>query len=135
MAGFKRFLVDSPLLVEDIPYPGERPDTLPRAYGTFHQLYHLDGRLVAMSVLDILPRCVSSVYFIYHTDFSKYSMGKLSALRETSLANEINKAGIESMKWLYMGFYIHSCPKMRYKGEYSPSELLDPVKKLILQSL
>ena len=24
------------------------------------------------------------------------------------------------------GFYIHSCPKMRYKGEYSPSYLADP---------
>ena len=25
-----------------------------------------------------------------------------------------------------MGFYIHSCKKMRYKGEYEPSELLCP---------
>jgi len=25
-----------------------------------------------------------------------------------------------------MGFYIHTCPKMRYKGEYQPSYLLDP---------
>ena len=25
-----------------------------------------------------------------------------------------------------VGFYIHSCPKMRYKGEYLPSYLLDP---------
>lgn len=26
-----------------------------------------------------------------------------------------------------MGFYIHSCKKMKYKGEYEPSELLCPV--------
>lgn len=25
-----------------------------------------------------------------------------------------------------MGFYIHSCPKMRYKGKYKPSYLLCP---------
>lgn len=25
-----------------------------------------------------------------------------------------------------MGFYIHSCPKMRYKGDFHPSELLCP---------
>lgn len=25
-----------------------------------------------------------------------------------------------------MGFYIHSCPKMRYKGKYRPSYLLCP---------
>lgn len=24
------------------------------------------------------------------------------------------------------GFYIYSCPKMRYKGEHSPSYLADP---------
>jgi arginine-tRNA-protein transferase len=29
----------------------------------------------------------------------------------------------------YLGFYIHSCPKMRYKAEYSPSELLCPVTR------
>ena len=27
-----------------------------------------------------------------------------------------------------LGFYIYSCPKMRYKGEYSPSYLADPVR-------
>lgn len=26
----------------------------------------------------------------------------------------------------YMGFYIHSCPKMRYKAHMKPSELLCP---------
>src|SRR5712691_5346063 len=25
------------------------------------------------------------------------------------------------------GYYIHSCQKMKYKGEYSPSYLADPV--------
>jgi arginine-tRNA-protein transferase len=25
-----------------------------------------------------------------------------------------------------MGFYIHNCEKMKYKAEYSPSELLCP---------
>ena len=30
------------------------------------------------------------------------------------------------MKDYYMGFYIHSCPKMSYKGSYTPSFLLCP---------
>lgn len=33
---------------------------------------------------------------------------------------------ITSLRWYYMGFYIHSCPKMRYKGKYKPSYLLCP---------
>lgn len=69
---------------------------------------------------------------------------QLSALRELSLAREIHEAGIPDMRYLYMGkspgassvlmtlkppigFYIQSCQKMKYKGEYAPSYLLDPV--------
>ena len=29
------------------------------------------------------------------------------------------------LKYYYMGYYIHDCPKMNYKGSYSPSFLLD----------
>jgi arginine-tRNA-protein transferase len=31
------------------------------------------------------------------------------------------------LQFYYMGFYIHSCPKMKYKGQYTPSLLLCPV--------
>jgi len=79
-----------------------------------------------MAVLDILPNCVSSVYFMYDKTWEKYSLGKLSALREASLAKEMHDAGAPGLVSLFMGFYIHSCPKMRYKGDYSPSYLLDP---------
>ena len=33
--------------------------------GSYHQCYRLDGRLVAIGVLDLLPDCVSSVYLMY----------------------------------------------------------------------
>lgn len=78
-------------------------------------------------MIDILPGCVSSVYFVWDPDYAWASLGKLSALREAALARECAEAGMEGMGWLYMGFYIHSCQKMRYKGGYSPSYLLDPV--------
>jgi len=32
----------------------------------------------------------------------------------------------EGYKWWYAGFYIHSCVKMRYKGDYMPQYMLDP---------
>jgi hypothetical protein len=74
---------------------------------------------IAMGVLDLLPHCVSGVYFIYHSDFSKFSFGKLSALREACLALE------GGYQFYYMGYYIHSCPKMKYKNDYSPQYVLD----------
>ncbi|KAI6106238.1 arginine-tRNA-protein transferase [Pisolithus croceorrhizus] len=97
-----------------------------KAYGSYHQLYRIDGELAALGVIDILPGCVSSVYFMYDPKWEKHSLGKLSALREASLAKEIHDAGVPSMTALYMGYYIHTCAKMRYKGDYSPSYLADP---------
>lgn len=111
---FRRFLCESPLERKDHTVDGEL-----RAMGSFHQCYRLDGRLVAIGVLDLLPQCVSGVYFAYHPDFSKHSLGKVSALREAAMALEGGYA------YYYMGYYIHSCPKMQYKNNYGPQEFLD----------
>ena len=40
-------------------------------------MYRVDGKLIAMAVLDILPGCVSSVYFMYDPKWKKYSLGKV----------------------------------------------------------
>ncbi|KAJ7699958.1 arginine-tRNA-protein transferase [Mycena rosella] len=125
-SGFRRFLVDTPLHPAPISYSSPRPSHLPINYGSYHQLYRCDGKLFALGVIDILPNCVSSVYFMYDPTWEEFSLGKLSALREVALASEMQQAGAPEMTSLYMGFYIHSCPKMRYKGEYSPSYLADP---------
>jgi hypothetical protein len=34
------------------------------------------------------------------------------------------------LRYYYMGFYIHTCPKMKYKADYQPSELLCPQAKV-----
>ncbi|KAL8738128.1 MAG: hypothetical protein Q9181_001034 [Wetmoreana brouardii] len=112
-ACFKRFLCSG--LGQNIRINNGRRQKL----GSYHQCYRLDGRLVAMGVLDLLPSCVSSVYLIYHQDVKDWYFGKLSALREISLAIEGN------YRYYYMGYYIHSCVKMRYKIQYRPSYMLD----------
>ncbi|KAG8722494.1 Arginyl-tRNA--protein transferase 1 [Ceratobasidium sp. 394] len=129
-SGFTRFLVESAIRLEPIEYknpPAEpSPYPLPTHYGSYHQMYRVDGELVAIGVIDILPGCVSSVYFMYAEGWGNWSLGKISAIREATLAKELHDAGAEIVDSLYMGFYIHSCPKMKYKGEYDPSYLLDP---------
>lgn len=57
------------------------PDGPEMGYGSFHQQYWLDNRIVAVGVIDILPTCVSSVYLYYHPDFASLSLGSYSALR------------------------------------------------------
>ncbi|TFK48023.1 hypothetical protein OE88DRAFT_1635335 [Heliocybe sulcata] len=124
---FYRFLVESPLISTAIPYTSAAPPPhLPRQYGSYHQLYRLDGRLIGLSVLDVLPGSVSSVYFMYDTRWAKYSLGKLSVMREAALVQEMNHAGLPEMQHLHLGYYIHSNPKMRYKREYHPTHLADP---------
>ena len=46
----------------------------------------MDGKLIAVGVLDILPQCVSSVYFYYDTDYSFLSPGVYSALRYSTVS-------------------------------------------------
>ena len=88
--------------------------------GSYHQCYRLDGKLVAVGVLDLLPHAVSSVYLFYDPDYQEWDWGKISALQEIALAKE------KGYQYYYMGYYIHTCTKMRYKGRFEPSYILDP---------
>eukprot|EP00099_Drosophila_melanogaster_P014372 NP_477394.3 Ate1, isoform A [Drosophila melanogaster] len=108
------------------PLQNEKPwDGPEMGYGSFHQQYWLDDKLIAVGVIDILPGCVSSVYFFYDPDYSFLSLGTYGSLREIELVQSLAEK-VPSLKYYYMGFYIHSCPKMRYKGKLSPSYLLCP---------
>ncbi|CAH0775865.1 unnamed protein product [Bemisia tabaci] len=97
----------------------------PKGYGSFHQQYWLDGKLIAVGVLDILPKCVSSVYFFYDPDYKDLTLGTYGSLREVMFVRSL-QAFSPSLRFYYMGYYIHSCPKMRYKANLSPSFLLCP---------
>lgn len=114
--GFKRFLCDSPLRTETL----RSPDGKDRQLGSYHQCYRLDGKLVAIGVLDLLPECVSAKYFLYHESIHKFQPGKLGALHEIALAAE------QGYRYWYSGFYIHTCAKMRYKINFKPQYVLDP---------
>ncbi|KAI0396006.1 arginine-tRNA-protein transferase [Xylariaceae sp. FL0594] len=114
--GFRRFLCDSPLRRKTVVLPDGREKRL----GSYHQCYRLDGKLVAIGVLDLLPDAVSAVYFLYDQSIHSWSPGKIGALRELALALE------GGYRWWYPGYYIHTCPKMRYKMDYLPQEILNP---------
>ena len=117
---FRRFLCDSPLIHET------GPAGWPCGYGSYHQHYLIDGKLIAVGVVDFLPNCLSSVYVYYDIDYSFLSLGVYTALREVALTRSLLVHDPERFKYYCMGYYIHSCPKMRYKGQYTPSYLLCP---------
>ena len=112
---FAGFLCDSPLIYET---QGNK------MFGAFHQQYLIDGAIVAVGVVDILPHSLSSVYLYYDPGWwgkvPSLSPGTYSAIREVQLTQQLN------LPYYYMGFYIHSCPKMKYKGRFLPADLLSP---------
>ncbi|KAJ3385721.1 Arginyl-tRNA--protein transferase 1 [Entophlyctis sp. JEL0112] len=122
-----KFIPASEVLQTSTDATYEILETFP-GYGSFHQKYYLNGILVAVSVLDILPSCVSAVYFMYDPSIQavrNLSMGVYSALRECAMAKQFSQL-LPDLRYYYMGFYIHSCAKMRYKAQFKPSDLACP---------
>jgi len=119
-SSYRRFLVETPVIF----VPPENDNSAPPCgFGSFHQQYLIDGKLVAVGVVDILPRCLSSKYMFWDPDLAFLSLGKYSALEEIKWVREAQKH-CPTLQYYYLGYYIHSCPKMRYKAAYNPSELL-----------
>jgi len=115
MQTYAGFLCDSPLIYEMI---GDK------VLGAYHQQYLVDGSIVAVGVVDILPHSLSSVYLYYDPVWwgqgSNLSPGTYTAVREIQFTQQLG------LPYYYMGYYIHSCPKMRYKGRFLPAHLLSP---------
>ncbi|CAL1387616.1 unnamed protein product [Linum trigynum] len=106
---YKMFLVDSPLVF--VPSSGDSGVT-PCGFGSFHQQYVIDGHLIAVGVIDILPKCLSSTYLFWDPDYAILSFGNYSALQEINWVKE-NLVHCASLQHYYLGYYIHSCSKMR----------------------
>ena len=116
-SSYVNFLCDSPLVSDD------------ETYGSKHFRYFIDDKLVGVGVCDVLPTVLSSVYFYHDPDLMKLELGKLSALYEIDFVSKNRntaKYSLDDFEYYYMGYYIHDCQKMRYKGEYKPSELRCP---------
>ena len=127
-SAYQRFLVASPLLPE--PGGASRAGGAPACgFGSFHQQYRLRGRLVAVGVVDVLPRCLSSKYLFWEPELAPLCLGKYSALADIAWVAKQQAGPCPSLAHYYLGFYIHSCAKMRYKAAFKPSELLCPVTR------
>ncbi|TVU19621.1 hypothetical protein EJB05_35781 [Eragrostis curvula] len=124
-SSYRRFLVDTPIVF--VPPRSGDNSVPPCGFGSFHQQYRIDGKLVAVGVVDILPKCLSSKYLFWDPDLAFLALGKYTALKEIDWV-KTTQEHCPSLQYYYLGYYIHSCNKMRYKAAYRPSELLCPVR-------
>ena len=81
-------------------------------------LYFIDDRLVAVDLVDFLDNGLSSIYFFYDPDFANLSLGRYSIYMQIQLAKNFN------LRWIYLGYYVKSCPSLSYKDRYKPYEIL-----------
>ena len=84
----------------------------------YEVLYFVDNSLVGVDLIDILPNGISSIYFYYDPDFSKYSLGTFSMLKQVQIAQDNN------LDWIYMGYYVKGCQSLEYKSRYKPYHVL-----------
>lgn len=119
---FSRFLCESPFPEEEQDGHPEEWDALNNwastRVGPTHECYYLDGKLIAVSILDFLPSGLSSIYFIWDPDYAHLSLGTVLGLREILMCKKLG------LGYYYLGYYIDDCAKMSYKRKFG-GELLD----------
>jgi arginine-tRNA-protein transferase len=112
-------------LPNDLAKKVKHPEMYPKKYGTYNFIHRIDGKIVAVGIWDILPTCLSSVYLYYDTDYQFLDLGVFTAIREIEYIKSFKKLIDNNFKYYMMGFYCETVQKLRYKGFYEPTELLD----------
>lgn len=80
--------------------------------------FRVRERLLGVAVVDHLQDGLSAVYTFFDPQEQARSLGRLAVLKQIELARALQ------LKWLYLGYWIEDCRKMRYKREYAPLEVL-----------
>ncbi len=80
--------------------------------------FWLETRLMTVAVVDRLDRALSAVYTFFDPELASHSPGVYAVLWQIDYAR---KKGLDT---IYLGYWIRQCPKMRYKEQYQPLEIL-----------
>jgi len=80
--------------------------------------FRLEGRLLAVAVVDRLETGLSAAYTFFDPDEDRRGLGTLAVLWQVG---EARRRGLE---WVYLGFWIEGCRKMNYKDRFRPLQAL-----------
>lgn len=86
--------------------------------GTQYYSMRCKGLLLGLIVSDHLDNAMSAVYTFFDPLQEKRSLGTFAVLWQ------INEAKRLQLSYLYLGYWIKDCRKMKYKKEFRPLEML-----------
>lgn len=78
--------------------------------------FHDQQELIAVAITDNLFRSLSAMYTYFKPGEEKRSLGTFAILQQIEIAKSMNK------QFLYLGYQIDNCQKMRYKQNFLPNE-------------
>ncbi len=78
--------------------------------------FWLEQRLVAVAIVDVLEDSLSAVYTFFEPQLAERGLGIYAILWEIEAAQKMD------CTWLYLGYWIGDCQKMRYKAEFLPQQ-------------
>ncbi|MBD1583223.1 arginyltransferase [Pseudoalteromonas sp. S16_S37] len=82
---------------------------------TFLELWH-ESKLIAVAVTDTMPNSLSAIYTFFDPEYEHYSLGNVMIMAQIDHATKLNK------DFVYLGYQIDSCKKMRYKSQFLPAQ-------------
>lgn len=78
--------------------------------------FRLSETLLTVAVVDRMGDALSAVYTFFEPDVPERSLGRYAILYEIAAARALG------LDWLYLGYWVRDCRKMRYKNEFQPLE-------------
>jgi len=112
-------------LPENLSEKTKHPELYPQYYGTYNLIHKIDGKIIAVTVWDILPHYLESVYCYYDPDYSFLDLGIITTIREIEYMKSFQNLIDKNFMYYTMGEMSQSCQKLRYKGNYQPTEIMD----------
>ena len=129
--GYNNFIGVSPLdnklinLPKDLYMKTKHPEFYPKYYGMYNLIHRIDGKIIAVTVIDILPNYFESLYCYYDPDFSFLDLGIVTAIREIEYMKSFQELIDKNLIYYTMGEMSLTVTKLKYKGDYSPTEIMD----------
>lgn len=78
-----------------------------------------DAPLIAVAIADVLKDGLSMVYSFFDPELTDRGLGNFIILDHIEHARELG------LEFVYMGYWVEGSPKMGYKADFSPIEVLD----------